>query len=51
MATGVMTLVGCQTAVKQPSVTYIDRAYTGILPCADCSELRPLYWLTKMVHT
>ncbi|AFH94850.1 TPA: envelope stress response activation lipoprotein NlpE [Providencia stuartii] len=39
MATGVMTLVGCQTAVKQPSVTYIDRAYTGILPCADCSGI------------
>ncbi|EML1935460.1 MULTISPECIES: envelope stress response activation lipoprotein NlpE [Providencia] len=39
MATGVMALAGCQSADKQPSVTYIDRAYTGTLPCADCSGI------------
>lgn len=39
MATGVMVLAGCQSADKQPSVTYIDRAYTGTLPCADCSGI------------
>ncbi|WP_321158103.1 envelope stress response activation lipoprotein NlpE, partial [Providencia stuartii] len=39
MATGIMALAGCQSADKQPSVTYIDRAYTGTLPCADCSGI------------
>lgn len=39
MATGVITLAGCQTIAKQPNVTYIDRAYTGTLPCADCSGI------------
>ncbi|OHT24415.1 envelope stress response activation lipoprotein NlpE [Providencia stuartii] len=39
MAAGVVTLAGCQTIAKQPNVTYIDRAYTGTLPCADCSGI------------
>ncbi|EKT53399.1 envelope stress response activation lipoprotein NlpE [Providencia sneebia] len=39
IAMSVITVVGCQTVTKEPKVTYIDRAYTGIIPCADCSGI------------
>lgn len=39
IAVGVAALVGCQAAPKKTSVTYIDRVYTGTLPCADCSGI------------
>lgn len=38
-AAGIITLAGCQNSTTAPEVRYIDRAFTGVLPCADCSGI------------
>lgn len=39
MAVGTVTLAGCQSAAKNPNTAQIDNAYTGVIPCADCSGI------------
>ncbi|BBU94975.1 MULTISPECIES: copper resistance protein NlpE N-terminal domain-containing protein [Providencia] len=39
MAVGSITLAGCQSATKNIDAAPVDKVYTGVLPCADCSGI------------
>lgn len=39
MAVGAVTLAGCQSGTKKAQTVPVDRVYSGVLPCADCSGI------------
>ncbi|WP_342462741.1 copper resistance protein NlpE N-terminal domain-containing protein [Arsenophonus apicola] len=36
---GTVTLAGCQHKLPQSPSQPVDKVYTGVLPCADCSGI------------
>ncbi len=39
MTVSAITLAGCQTTTTNTNTAQIDKVYTGVIPCADCSGI------------